>query len=115
MRARKEALSLVHNIDAGLSVKTASKAPLYAGADAGIEISSIPASASSVSVQRQRPASASSVSVERQYCEPGLSRLGRVYIPVSDKRVNPTLEDTFRVRERFNFGFDNANRTEKTS
>ena len=32
--------------DAGLSVKTASKAPLYA--DAGIEISSIPASASSV-------------------------------------------------------------------
>ena len=29
------------NIDAGLSVKTASKVPLYAGADAGIEISSI--------------------------------------------------------------------------
>ena len=48
-------ISLVHNIDPGLSVKTASKAPLYAGADAGIEISSIPAS---------------SVSVERQYCEP---------------------------------------------
>ena len=40
----KAAVSLVHNIDAGLSVKTASKAPLYAGADAGIEISSIPAS-----------------------------------------------------------------------
>ena len=53
-------LSLVHNIDAGLSVKTTSKAPLYADADAGIEISSI-------------PASASSVSVERQYCEPGLT------------------------------------------
>ena len=43
-------LLLVHNIDAGLSVKTVSKAPLYAGADAGIEISSIPASASSVNI-----------------------------------------------------------------
>ena len=42
-------LSLVHNIDAGLSVKTASKAPLYAG----IEISSIPASASSVNIVNQ--------------------------------------------------------------
>ena len=58
----KQVLSLVHNIDAGLSVKTASKAPLYAGADAGIEISSIPAS---------------SVSVERQYCEPGFSLMGK--------------------------------------
>ena len=64
------ALSLVHNIDAGLSVKTASKAPLYAGADAGIEISSIPAS------------SASSVNVERQYCEPGLTcRPDHVTVP----------------------------------
>ena len=44
-------LSLVHNIDAGLSVKTASKAPLYAGA--GIEIISIPASASSVNIVNQ--------------------------------------------------------------
>ena len=46
-------LSLVHNIDAGLSVKTASKAPLYAGADTGIEISSIPASASSINIVNQ--------------------------------------------------------------
>ena len=33
--------------------KTASKAPPYAGADAGIEISSIPASASSVNIVNQ--------------------------------------------------------------
>ena len=45
--------SLVHNIDAGLSVKTASKVTLYAGAVTEIEISSIPVSASSVNIVNQ--------------------------------------------------------------
>ena len=76
--SRPCALSLVHNIDAGLSVKTASKAPLYAGADAGIEISSI-------------PASASSVSVERQYCEPGFNNPPKnILYRTSTGRLNHT-------------------------